>query len=296
MNNPYDSFRTQTALHITNTFGNIIDHGTPRGVDDAFAALKGAAERIRQQVIEDVENIAVRRASHIGEDWNSIDGAQVEKKNVLQDHGASIQQLSWVLYYLSDLRKDQADPLTKDFAEKFGHLRPSDKFDNEKLAACYGAAVTTVAAAAPDPAADAAWNEPGILDVFHNFGFPAWEHISAQIAAMDTGARERLMAGCEYAFLNMIKLNADDIAADDLQGNLMLGKYLVAARGAAAEPLLKSYVETVSAMRIGKDDLFHQPEILAVAQTHAAALENHAKLKQLAEARKKRAAMAAAPR
>jgi hypothetical protein len=277
MNNPYDSFRTQTALHITNTFGNIIDHGTPRGVDDAFAALKGAAERIRQQVIEDVENIAVRRASHIGEDWNSIDGAQVEKKNVLQDHGASIQQLSWVLYYLSDLRKDQADPLTKDFAEKFGHLRPSDKFDNEKLAACYGAAVTTVAAAAPDPAADAAWNEPGILDVFHNFGFPAWEHISAQIAAMDTGARERLMAGCEYAFLNMIKLNADDIAADDLQGNLMLGKYLVAARGAAAEPL-------------------HQPEILAVAQTHAAALENHAKLKQLAEARKKRAAMAAAPR
>jgi len=290
MSKSYASFSTDTSTDIVNTFGDIIEHGSPRDVDDAFAALKLAPERIRRDVVAELEKLAVEIASHIGKQWNSFQEGSAERKLVMFNHASSIRQLPWVFIYLDDLKNNDAQPLTRALAARLGQMKPSDKFKSEKLAEIYGAAYAAVQQQEAAPEDTSAWSEPGVLDVFQNLGRPAWEHISAQIDAMDKEARDRLMAECEQEFLSRIKLASEDITAGSLLNNLRLGKYFIAARGAAADPLLVSYVEAVSAMPIKEGGVFHPPEILAVAQAHVGALESHAQLKQLAEARKKRAA------
>jgi len=298
MTSPYDSFRTGTVGSIIITATTVIKRGSPQDVDDVFAALKSTPPRIREQILKQLENFAVNHAGQIGAEWNGFKegspNASKGQKMVLFDHGAYILQLPEVFIHLAEQKKDKLHPLTKFLAEKFNQLLPDEKLNSEKLAACYGAGVAAVPQApVPDPEDLPYWRDPLSIEVFQEFGGAKWKRLRAQIDVMDPNARKQLMLDCEYAFINMIKLDMDeynDITAKNVRDNAAFGQYLIAARGAAADPLLKAYVDIVTGMPLKEDVIYHRREIVALAQAHVTAQDSHAQLKQLAEARKKRAA------
>jgi len=295
---PYN-FRNESTQEILKVMGGIIENGVPMHANAAFAALEQAPEKVRDEVLEGLENKAVSQAKKIGEAWNHIDRSlaapgevderKQQKSDLLRTYWHSIWPLAQVFYNLAARDINGVQPWTRICATKFMKLEEKDTL--EKVVKYFGeTCALTEQAADAVPLSDHDKQKLAIEGIYLALHSTSAAKAIAQLQMCDDSLRARLIEGCEARFIDEIKGDAafgKDILFEYLRNNLTFSKYIAEVRGTAADPLLKAYIDIVSCMPM-EDKYFHPKELFETVQSHATAITSQQKLKQLADARRRK--------
>jgi hypothetical protein len=284
MSNTEKMFAGLTTPEIITAFSGVINSGTAAEIDMCFTALKYVSAPTHRDVLNGLEDKIISRARHDAALWN--DAVSEDEKQASLGTFEHLKPMAQVFVQIVRNKDASAQPWTKTFVKEFSGLFDVEKESVEILADC----VADVDNKAGEPQAEQApqvQTAKDIYNILHGSG-----GVGGAITTLEMNPeRQRLIDDCEKYFLDQLKSDAvlgGDVPSQYLQRILGFGNYIVAAKGAAADPLMKSYLDVASRLPVGDDYYFHQPTLVATAQSHLDAVSMQQKLKQLAARHKVR--------